>query len=47
MTTLPQPGLPKDPSVLRAVVKSGQNLGVYANIVQPGVAKVGDGLVPL
>jgi uncharacterized protein len=47
MTTLPQPGLPKDPSVLRAVVKGGQNLGVYANLVQPGVVSVGDGLVPI
>jgi uncharacterized protein YcbX len=47
MTTLPQPGLPKEPSVLRAVVRGGQNLGVYANLVEPGLVSVGDGLVPL
>jgi uncharacterized protein YcbX len=47
MTTLPQPGLPKEPSVLRAIVRSGQNLGVYAKLVEPGVVSVGDGLVPL
>lgn len=47
MTTLPQPGLPKDPSVLRAIVRGGQDLGVYATLVEPGEVRVGDGLVPL
>jgi uncharacterized protein YcbX len=43
MTTLPQDDLPKDPSVLRAIVASAaQNLGVYASVVRPGRVTVGD-----
>jgi uncharacterized protein YcbX len=43
MTTQPQEGLPKDPSVLRTIVASaGQNLGAYANIARPGRVAVGD-----
>ena len=43
MTTQPQEGLPKDPSVLRTIVASaGQNLGAYANIAHPGRVAVGD-----
>ena len=43
MTTQPQFGLPKDPSVLRAIVKDAdQNLGVYANVVSGGKVSEGD-----
>jgi uncharacterized protein YcbX len=43
MTTLPQDGLPKDPSVLRTIVRdAGQCLGVYATVVVPGRVAVGD-----
>lgn len=43
MTTLPQGELPKDPSVLRTVVRDGsQNLGVYATVVSAGSVAVGD-----
>ncbi len=43
MTTQAQPGLPKDPSVLRAIVGGAdQGLGVYATIVTPGPVAVGD-----
>lgn len=43
MTTLPQPELPKDASVLRTVVRDGgQNLGVYASVVAAGEVKTGD-----
>lgn len=35
--------LPKDPAVLRAVVRSAnQNLGVYASVEQAGAVRVGD-----
>lgn len=37
--------LPQDPSVLRAIVREAdQNLGVYANVVQPGRIAIGDGV---
>ena len=37
MTTHAQVGLPKDPSVLRSIVKDAeQNLGVYASVITPG-----------
>ena len=37
MTTQAQPGLPKDPLVLRAIVREAdQNLGVYATVTTPG-----------
>ena len=42
--TMQQTGdLPKDPSVLRTIVRdSDQNLGVYASVAGPGSVKVGD-----
>ncbi len=43
MTTQAQPGLPKDPLVLRAIVRDGdQNLGAYATVTTPGRVAVGD-----
>lgn len=43
MITQPQPGLAKDPGVLRAVVREAeQNLGAYAVIVEPGVVREAD-----
>lgn len=43
MTTLPQQGLPKDTSILRAAVQhNGANVGVYASIVQSGHVRKGD-----
>jgi uncharacterized protein YcbX len=43
MTTLPQGDLPKDPSVLRTIVRdAAQNVGVYASVIRPGNVAVGD-----
>ncbi len=43
MTTNAQAGLPKDNSVLRTIVKEGeQNLGVYANVASAGQVVEGD-----
>jgi len=43
MTTHPQKDLPKDPSILRTVVKEGnQNMGVYASVISGGQVNVGD-----
>jgi uncharacterized protein YcbX len=43
MTTHSQPGLPKDPSVLRSIVKDAdQNLGIYANVISSGKVLQGD-----
>ncbi len=43
MTTHPQKDLPKDPSVLRTVVKEGnQNMGIYASVISSGRVNVGD-----
>jgi len=43
MTTHAQKDLPKDPSVLRSIVKDAdQNLGTYATVAVPGVVKIGD-----
>ena len=43
MTMQPQGDLPKDPGVLRTVVRhADQNLGVYASVVGPGPVAVGD-----
>jgi MOSC domain-containing protein len=43
MTTHAQKDLPKDPSVLRSIVKDAdQNLGSYANVIKTGEVKLGD-----
>lgn len=43
MTTQQQSGIPKDPSILRTIVKhADQNLGSYANVVVAGDVSVGD-----
>jgi hypothetical protein len=43
MTTQPQADLPKDPSVLRTIVRdSDQNVGVYASVTAGGRVRVGD-----
>ena len=43
MTTLPQGDLPKDPAVLRTIVRdAGQNIGMYAEVVSAGPVGIGD-----
>jgi MOSC domain-containing protein len=43
MTMQAQHGLPKDPSVLRSIVKDAdQNLGIYASVTAIGTVRVGD-----
>jgi uncharacterized protein YcbX len=43
MPTQPQGDLPKDPSVLRTIVReANQNLGAYASVIAAGQVKVGD-----
>jgi uncharacterized protein YcbX len=43
MTIQAQAGLPKDPRVLRTIVREGgQNLGLYANVESAGRVSVGD-----
>jgi uncharacterized protein YcbX len=43
MTTHAQKDLPKDPSVLRSIVKeANQNLGVYASVIRSGRVSEGD-----
>jgi uncharacterized protein YcbX len=43
MIAQPQPGLAKDPQVLRTVVRDAdQSLGVYATVATPGAVRVGD-----
>lgn len=43
MTALATPALPKDPSVLRSIVKdANQNLGLYAGTAKGGTIKEGD-----
>jgi uncharacterized protein YcbX len=43
MITLPTGDLPKDPAVLRTIVReSGQNLGIYATVETPGTIRAGD-----
>lgn len=43
MTMQAQKNLPKDPSVLRSIVKDAdQNLGIYASVVTVGEVRVGD-----
>ncbi len=46
MTVQAQHDLPKDPMVLRAIVRAAdQNLGVYATVTTPGMVRVGDPIV--
>jgi uncharacterized protein YcbX len=46
MVTLPQPGLPKAPAVLRSIVRdAGQNFGLYAAVTAGGEIAVGDPVV--
>lgn len=48
MVAQPQPGIPRDPSVLRTIVReAGQNLGLYASVADPGAIAVGDPVVLL
>jgi uncharacterized protein YcbX len=48
MVTLPQPGLGKEPGVLRSIVRdAGQNLGLYAAVSATGKIAVGDPVVLL
>jgi uncharacterized protein YcbX len=43
MITLPTADLPKDPAILRTVVREGdQNLGIYASVETPAVVRRGD-----
>src|SRR4029077_5239749 len=43
MTTHPQDDVPKDPSVLRTIVRHAeQKVGVYARIASPGDVRIGD-----
>jgi uncharacterized protein YcbX len=45
MTTLPQADLPKDPKVLRTIVRDAdQNVGVYAKVTKPGAVRIGDAI---
>ena len=46
MVVAAQPDLPKDPSVLRAIVRDAdQCLGLYASVSRPGAVAVGDPVV--
>ncbi|HEX5966414.1 MAG TPA: MOSC N-terminal beta barrel domain-containing protein [Pyrinomonadaceae bacterium] len=43
MTLQAQKNLPKDPTILRTIVKDAdQNLGIYAGVATPGKVRVGD-----
>ncbi|HEU4768870.1 MAG TPA: MOSC N-terminal beta barrel domain-containing protein [Pyrinomonadaceae bacterium] len=43
MTIQAQKDLPKDPSILRSIVKDAkQNFGIYANVAKPGEVRLGD-----
>lgn len=46
MTTLPQPGLAKDPGILRAAAKHNDaHVGVYASVEAPGTVRTGDAVL--
>jgi hypothetical protein len=48
MVTHPQAELPKDPAIMRALVReAGGALGVYAIVEEPGPVAVGDGVLAL
>jgi MOSC domain-containing protein YiiM len=42
MPTRAQADLPADPRIMRAIVREGHNLGVYAAVVEPGEVRAGD-----
>jgi hypothetical protein len=43
MTVQAQADLPKDPTVLRTIVReAGQHLGIYASVIHPGRVAAGD-----
>jgi uncharacterized protein YcbX len=43
MTTLPFADLPKDPRIMRVLVREARHcLGAYARVVEPGTVAVGD-----
>jgi hypothetical protein len=42
MTIQAQRDLPKDPRVLRTIVRAGQNLGLYASVESPAFVSAGD-----
>jgi hypothetical protein len=43
MTMQAQGDLPRDPTVLRTIVReAGQELGIYASVIHPGRVAVGD-----
>jgi uncharacterized protein YcbX len=46
MTMAPQADLPKDPAILRAIVRDAeQNLGLYATVATAGDVRIGDDVV--
>jgi len=45
MTTLPQAELGAAPAVLRTLTEqNAASLGIYAEVLRPGVARIGDAL---
>ena len=43
MTIQAQKDFPKDPAILRTIVKeANQNLGIYANVITAGEIRIGD-----